>query len=122
MSPVYEYQCIKKKHRWESYYSVENVRQGLDDPDKLECPVCGSKVRKLISVAVTRVGKSRWYNLDDTDELTLEKCAVDKKIPDEFNRVIKENKKKQKEFLKKDKEYKKRLHIIKKAKEPIEVR
>lgn len=123
--PIYQYECIKNRHGWESYYNSTDIRNRLDDPDNLICPVCGSTVRKLVSVSVTRMGKkSKWTGIDDvpSDVMTLGKVAVEGKIPAEFDRVIKSNKKKQKEFFKKDKEYKKREHMIKKVKEPIEIK
>lgn len=50
MSPIYEYECLKCGHKFE-------VIQGFKEKLLKKCPVCGAKVKKLLSKNVGFVFK-----------------------------------------------------------------
>ena len=56
--PTYDYQCTSCDHVFEMFQSMS------DDPIK-ECPVCGKKVRRLISGGTGLIFKGSGYYLTD---------------------------------------------------------
>ena len=55
--PIYEYECIPNKHRFE-------VIQKFNDPPVTHCTVCGEPVQKLLSSAAIQFKGSGWYITD----------------------------------------------------------
>jgi putative FmdB family regulatory protein len=55
--PLYEYQCEACNHRFE-------LIQKFSDPPPDACPVCGSRVRKLLSSPAIQFKGSGWYITD----------------------------------------------------------
>jgi putative FmdB family regulatory protein len=55
--PIYEYECINNKHRFE-------VIQKFDDPPVTHCTVCGEPVQKLPSSPAIQFKGSGWYITD----------------------------------------------------------
>jgi putative FmdB family regulatory protein len=55
--PLYEYQCLKCKHRFEKI-------QQFSDPEIKKCPECGGKVEKLHSAPAVHFKGSGWYVTD----------------------------------------------------------
>jgi putative FmdB family regulatory protein len=52
--PIYEYECIEKKHRFEEL-------QKISDRPLTTCKVCGGKVKKLISATAFQLKGGGWY-------------------------------------------------------------
>ncbi|HLG20837.1 MAG TPA: zinc ribbon domain-containing protein [Bdellovibrionota bacterium] len=52
--PIYEYECLSKGHRFEELQKVK--ARPLQ-----KCPVCGGKVRKLISSTAFHLKGGGWY-------------------------------------------------------------
>lgn len=55
--PIYEYECIPNKHRFE-------VIQKFNDPPVTHCTVCGEPVQKLLSSPAIQFKGSGWYITD----------------------------------------------------------
>src|SRR5262245_49648554 len=55
--PIYEYQCLKNKHRFE-------VMQKFSDPPVTQCAVCGEPVERLVSAPAIQFKGSGWYITD----------------------------------------------------------
>lgn len=55
--PLYEYECVKCKHRFERI-------QKFSDPPADKCPECGAKVEQLISAPALQFKGSGWYVTD----------------------------------------------------------
>ena len=55
--PIYEYECVTNKHRFE-------VIQKFDDPPVTHCTVCGEPVHKLLSSPAIQFKGSGWYITD----------------------------------------------------------
>jgi putative FmdB family regulatory protein len=55
--PIYEYECLTNKHRFE-------VIQKFDDPPVTHCTVCGEPVHKLVSSPAIQFKGSGWYITD----------------------------------------------------------
>ena len=55
--PLYEYQCLKCKHRVEK---IENV----NGPHLKKCPRCGGKVEPVLSAPAIQFKGSGWYVTD----------------------------------------------------------
>ena len=55
--PIYEYACVKNKHRFE-------VIQKFDDPPVTHCTVCGEPVEKLFSSPAIQFKGTGWYITD----------------------------------------------------------
>jgi putative FmdB family regulatory protein len=52
--PIYEYECIPKKHRFEEL-------QKISDRPITKCKVCGGKVKKLVSQTAFQLKGGGWY-------------------------------------------------------------
>jgi putative FmdB family regulatory protein len=59
--PLYEYQC-------ESCHGVTEELQKFSDPPLEECPVCGGKMNKLMSLNSFHLKGSGWYVTDYTNK------------------------------------------------------
>ena len=55
--PIYEYECIPNKHRFE-------VIQKFNDPPVTHCTVCGEPVQKVLSSPAIQFKGSGWYITD----------------------------------------------------------
>lgn len=55
--PIYEYECIPNKHRFE-------VIQKFSDPAVTHCTVCGEAVQRLLSAPAIQFKGSGWYITD----------------------------------------------------------
>ena len=55
--PLYEYECIKGRHRFE-------LIRKFSDPPVTRCIRCKSKVRKLLSLSAIAFKGSGWYVTD----------------------------------------------------------
>ena len=55
--PLYEYECESCGHRFERI-------QKFSDPPVEECPVCGRRVRKLLSSPAIQFKGTGWYVTD----------------------------------------------------------
>jgi len=55
--PIYEYECLKNKHRFE-------VMQKFSDPPITTCTVCGEPVQKILSAPAIQFKGSGWYITD----------------------------------------------------------
>jgi putative FmdB family regulatory protein len=56
--PIYEYQCLKCGHQFETIRKVS-------DPVLADCPACGEKtLKKLVSKAAFRLKGGGWYETD----------------------------------------------------------
>ncbi len=55
--PIYEYECITNKHRFE-------VIQNYNDPIVTHCTVCGEPVQKLLSSPAIQFKGTGWYITD----------------------------------------------------------
>ena len=55
--PIYEYECIDNKHRFE-------VIQRFDEAPVMHCTVCGGPVQKLLSSPAIQFKGSGWYITD----------------------------------------------------------
>jgi putative FmdB family regulatory protein len=55
--PIYEYECINNKHRFE-------VIQKFEDPPVTHCTVCGEPVEKLFSSPAIQFKGTGWYITD----------------------------------------------------------
>ena len=71
--PIYEYECIPNKHRFE-------VIQKFNDPPVSHCTVCGEPVQKLLSSPAIQFNGTGWYVTDyakksGTPETSKEKSA-----------------------------------------------
>jgi putative FmdB family regulatory protein len=55
--PIYEYECLKNKHRFE-------VIQKFSDPPVLHCTVCGEAVQRLLSSPAIHFKGTGWYVTD----------------------------------------------------------
>lgn len=59
--PIYEYKCEKCDHQFE-------LIQKFSDSPVSECPLCGGKVRKIISSPGIMFKGSGWYVTDYSDK------------------------------------------------------
>jgi putative FmdB family regulatory protein len=55
--PIYEYKCTKCRHEFQAM-------QKFSDAPVLQCPTCGSPVKKLISRSSFHLKGSGWYLTD----------------------------------------------------------
>lgn len=55
--PIYEYECVNNKHRFE-------VIQKFEDPPVTHCTVCGEPVEKLFSSPAIQFKGTGWYITD----------------------------------------------------------
>lgn len=55
--PIYEYECLNHKHRFE-------VIQKFDDPPVTHCTTCGEPVQKLPSSPAIQFKGTGWYITD----------------------------------------------------------
>jgi putative FmdB family regulatory protein len=55
--PIYEYQCLPNKHRFE-------VMQKFSDPPVTKCVICGAPVERLVSAPAIQFKGSGWYITD----------------------------------------------------------
>ena len=55
--PIYEYECLNNKHRFE-------VIQKFTDPPVEHCTVCGEPVQKLLSSPAIQFKGTGWYITD----------------------------------------------------------
>jgi len=55
--PIYEYECIPNKHRFE-------VIQKFSDPPVEYCTICGGPVQKMLSAPAIQFKGSGWYITD----------------------------------------------------------
>jgi len=53
--PMYEYHCDICNHQFE-------LRQKFSDPPASECPLCGGKVKKMISQTAFTLKGDGWFN------------------------------------------------------------
>jgi putative FmdB family regulatory protein len=52
--PIYEYECVPKKHRFEEL-------QKVSARPLRKCKLCGGKVKKLVSATAFQLKGSGWY-------------------------------------------------------------
>jgi putative FmdB family regulatory protein len=55
--PIYEYECLNNKHRFE-------VIQKFSDPPVTHCTICGEPVERLLSSPAIQFKGSGWYITD----------------------------------------------------------
>ena len=55
--PIYEYECLKNKHRFE-------VIQKFSDPPVTKCSICGEPVQKVLSAPAIQFKGTGWYITD----------------------------------------------------------
>jgi len=72
--PIYEYECISNKHRFE-------VIQKFSDPPVSHCTVCAEPVQKLLSSPAIRFKGSGWYITDYAKKGISEESATEKPAP-----------------------------------------
>ena len=66
--PLYEYQCTKCDNRFERI-------QKFSDPLVTECPLCGGKVERTISVPAIHFKGSGWYVTDYANKSSSSKST-----------------------------------------------
>jgi putative FmdB family regulatory protein len=67
--PLYEYQCTKCENRFERI-------QKFSDPLVTDCPVCGGKVERTISVPAIHFKGSGWYVTDYASKSSAGKASA----------------------------------------------
>jgi len=55
--PVYEYKCVECKEKFE-------FMQKISDEPKVECPDCGGKLKKAVSLGSFSLKGKGWYKTD----------------------------------------------------------
>ncbi|MFH1033109.1 MAG: zinc ribbon domain-containing protein [Pseudomonadota bacterium] len=55
--PIYEYECQK-------CHEISEALQKFSDPPLTDCPHCGGKVRKMMSLNAFQLKGSGWYTTD----------------------------------------------------------
>jgi putative FmdB family regulatory protein len=66
--PLYEYQCTKCDNRFERI-------QKFSDPLVTDCPLCGGKVERTISVPAVHFKGSGWYVTDYANKNSASKAG-----------------------------------------------
>jgi putative FmdB family regulatory protein len=66
--PLYEYQCTKCNNRFERI-------QKFSDPLVTDCPLCGGKVERTISVPAIHFKGSGWYVTDYANKSSAGKSS-----------------------------------------------
>jgi putative FmdB family regulatory protein len=66
--PLYEYQCTKCENRFERI-------QKFSDPLVTDCPLCGGRVERTISVPAVHFKGSGWYVTDYANKSSAGKTA-----------------------------------------------
>jgi putative FmdB family regulatory protein len=64
--PIYEYECVECKHRFERY-------QSFSEPPVAACPDCGHAVRKVLQPVGIVFKGSGWYKNDSRSAPAAEK-------------------------------------------------
>lgn len=72
--PIYEYECVECKHRFERY-------QSFSEPPVAACPDCGSAVRKVLQAVGIVFKGSGWYKNDSRGTRPSEKADAPKDAP-----------------------------------------
>ncbi len=73
--PIYEYECIPNKHRFE-------VIQKFNDPPVSHCTVCGEPVQKLLSSPAIQFKGTGWYVTDYAKKSgSSESASTEKSAP-----------------------------------------
>ena len=55
--PIYEYECVEQKHRFE-------IIQKFSDPPVTHCTICGGSVQRVVSAPAIQFKGSGWYITD----------------------------------------------------------
>jgi len=69
--PIYEYECLGYKHRFERY-------QSFSEAAVTSCPECGSAVRKVLQPVGLVFKGSGWYKTDSRNATAAGKADVAK--------------------------------------------
>ena len=69
--PIYEYECLESKHRFDRY-------QSFSEAAVTTCPECGSTVRKVLQPVGLVFKGSGWYKTDSRNATAAGKADVAK--------------------------------------------
>ncbi len=102
--PIFEFACINCGLIHEGFFHSRNNK-----PEYIDCQVCVGRCEPIVSTFSTGGGiGQKLSGIDDTDDLTLGKLVAEGKLPAEFKRQQREERKRISELGKINKGYEQR--------------